>query len=78
MDWVQNSDTNEAELLSDLFESTGVTGDEVATSVNHMGCFRWRAIVARRRFMVFCCVWGCRTIFHTMCGALITGIERRL
>ena len=26
----------------------------------------------------FFCVCGDRTIFHTMCGALITGIERNI
>ena len=36
----------------------------VASSVNHIGWYRLRAIVARMRWRVRRCVWGCRMIFH--------------
>ena len=78
MEWVQNSVTKDTEPLNGSFESTGLEGDGVASSVNHMGQCRLRVRVAKRRWMVCCCVWGCRTIFYTMCGALSTGIERSM
>ena len=56
MDWVRESDTKEAESRSWSFESTDVVGGGVTSSVNHMGWYHLRARVARRRWMVCCCV----------------------
>ena len=75
-DWVRDTDANEAEPLSGSVDGTGVVSGGVSSVVNHMGWYRLRARVTKRRWIVYCCVCGDQIIFHTMCGALITGIER--
>ena len=75
---MRDESTNEAIPYSVSIESSGVAFGGVASSVNHMGWYRLRVRVARRRWMVYWCVLDCRTIFQTMCGAYITGIERSM
>ena len=78
MDWVRDTDVKEAEPLSGSVEGTGVVGGDVTSVVNHMRWYRLRVRVARRMWIV--CFYVCRdrTIFHTMCGVLITRIERSM
>ena len=78
MDLVRDADVKEAEPLSGSVKGTCVVGGGVASGVNQIGWIRLRARVARRRWMVCLCVYGDRTKFHTMCCALITGIERSM
>ena len=66
IDWVRDASANEAILYSVAPESQGVAFGGEASSVNHMGWYRLRAIVARRIWRVCRRVWGCRTIFQTM------------
>ena len=66
--WVRDAGVTEARLCIVALEALGVVVGGVASSVNHIGLYRLRAIVARMRWRVRRCVWGCRMIFHTMCG----------
>ena len=66
--WVRDAVATEARLCGVALEALCVVFGGVASSVNHMGWYRLRAIVARMRWMVCRCVWGCLMIFHTMYG----------
>ena len=49
MDWVQDAESKKAEPLSASFDSTSVAGGGVALPVSHMGWYRLKEKVARRR-----------------------------
>jgi len=66
---VRDAGTTDARLCIVALEAPGVVFGGVASSVNHMGWYRLRARVAKMRWRVFRCGWGCLMIFHTMCGA---------
>ena len=67
--WVRDADATDARLCIVALEALGVVVGGMASSVNHIGWYRLREIVARMRWRVRRCVWGSRMIFHTMCGA---------
>ena len=67
--WVRDVGATEARRCTVVPDALGVAAGVVASLVNHIGWYRFRAIVARMRWRVRGCVWGCRMIFHTMCGA---------
>ena len=69
MGWVLDVGATEAIPRGVAYESAGVACGGVADSVNQMGWYRFRARVARMRWRVLRCVWGCLMIFHSMCGA---------
>ena len=69
MGWVLDVGVTEATLCGVAPESSGVACGRVTASVNHMGWYRFRTRVARMRWRVVRCVWGCLMIFHSMCGA---------
>ena len=56
--WVRDSGATEVRLCSVATEALGVAVCEVASSVNQIGWYRLRAIVARMRWRVWRCVWG--------------------
>ena len=66
---VRDTGATEARLCIVAPEALGVAVGGVASSVNYIGWYRLRAIVARMRWRVRRCVLGCRMNFHTMCGA---------
>ena len=59
----------EARLCTVVPDALDVAAGVVASLVNHIGWYRLSAIVARMRWSVRRCVWGCLMIFHAMCGA---------
>ena len=69
MGWVLDVGATEAIPCGVAHESSGVACGGVAASVNQRGWYRFRARVARMRWRVLRCVWGCLMIFHSMCGA---------
>ena len=67
--WVRDAGGTEARLWTVVPDALDVAAGVVASLVNHIGWYRLRAIVARMRWRVRRCVWGCLMIFHAMCGA---------
>ena len=65
-DWgcVRDAGATDARLWVSVLEALCVAFGAVASSVNHIGWYRLRAMVARMRLMVLMCVWGTPCVVH--------------